>query len=192
MSDERMSVMSVIPDTGFVPTMAMALAATVVKRNEMTKTISSAVIDCTHPSSSPKWKKMKSVSSVATRIVRIRFIDRSCCVRSDVSPDFLPPPNSETARAYGLADDLRLADDADDAGHGDAADADRLADVGEEVLGREEARWIGEDLLARDAQQRASAAGSIASASEPTTGTMTNHTRHDPAVMISAYFSPMM
>ena len=97
MSDERMSVMSVMPDTGFVPTMAMALAATVVKRNEMTKTIN-AVIDCTHPSSSPKWKKMKSVSSVATRIVRMRFIDRSRCVRSDVSPAFLPPPNSETAR----------------------------------------------------------------------------------------------
>ena len=34
--------------------MAMALAATVVKRNEMTKTISSAVTDCTQPSSRPK------------------------------------------------------------------------------------------------------------------------------------------
>jgi len=36
------------------------------------------------------------------------------------------------------------------------------------------------------------AAGSTASASEPTTGTITNHTRHDPAVMIMAYFRPMM
>ena len=38
----------------------------------------------------------------------------------------------------------------------------------------------------------ASAAGSSAWASEPTTGTMTNHTRHEPAVMIMAYLSPMM
>ena len=97
-SDERMSVMSVMPDTGFVPTMAMALAATVVKRNEMTKTISSAVTDCTQPSSRPKWKKTKTASSVATRIVSTRFIVRSRCVRC-VSPPpvVLPPPNSETA-----------------------------------------------------------------------------------------------
>ena len=36
------------------------------------------------------------------------------------------------------------------------------------------------------------AAGSIASASDPATGTRTNHTRHEPAVMIMAYLSPMM
>ncbi len=36
-----MSVISVMPDTGLDPTMAMALAATVVKRNEMIKTSSS-------------------------------------------------------------------------------------------------------------------------------------------------------
>ena len=34
----RMSVISVIPDTGLLPTMAMALAATVVKRKAMTAT----------------------------------------------------------------------------------------------------------------------------------------------------------
>jgi len=36
------------------------------------------------------------------------------------------------------------------------------------------------------------AAESTASASEPTTGTITNQTRHEPAVMIMAYFRPMM
>ena len=36
------------------------------------------------------------------------------------------------------------------------------------------------------------AAASTAPESEPTTGTITNHTRHEPAVMIMAYFSPMM
>ena len=97
-SDERISVISVMPDTGFVPTMAMALAATVVKRNEMTKTIRMAVTDCTQPSSSPKWKKTKIETSVAIRIVRMRFIVRSRCVRSVAAAwVLLPPPNSETA-----------------------------------------------------------------------------------------------
>ena len=35
----RISVIKVIPETGLVPTMAIALAATVVNRNAMTKTI---------------------------------------------------------------------------------------------------------------------------------------------------------
>ena len=38
----------------------------------------------------------------------------------------------------------------------------------------------------------AMAAGSIVSASDPTSGTTRNHTRHEPAVMIMAYFNPMM
>ena len=97
-SDERISVISVMPETGFVPTMAMALAATVVKRNAMTKTIRMAVTDCAQPSKSPKWKKTKIETSVAIRIVRMRFIERSRCVRSTAaSPPPLLPPNSETA-----------------------------------------------------------------------------------------------
>ena len=39
-----MSVIRVMPDTGFEPTMAMALAATVVNKKAMTKTIRSAMI----------------------------------------------------------------------------------------------------------------------------------------------------
>ena len=44
-TDARINVISVIPDTGFVPTMAIALAATVVNRKEMpaTKTIATNV-----------------------------------------------------------------------------------------------------------------------------------------------------
>ena len=38
----------------------------------------------------------------------------------------------------------------------------------------------------------AMAAGSMLSASEPTSGTTRNQTRHEPAVMIMAYFRPMM
>ena len=90
--------MSVMPETGFDPTMAMALAATVVKRNEMTKTMRIAVTDCTQPSSSPKWKKTKTQTSVAMSSERMRFIVMSRCVRSVVSAPFLLPPSSETAR----------------------------------------------------------------------------------------------
>ena len=39
MMEERMSVISVMPLTGLEPTMAMALAATVVKRKAMTATM---------------------------------------------------------------------------------------------------------------------------------------------------------
>ena len=42
MTEERIRVMSVIPLTGLEPTMAIALAATVVKRKEMTATMSRA------------------------------------------------------------------------------------------------------------------------------------------------------
>ncbi len=39
MIDERINVIKVIPLTGFVPTIAMAFAATVVNRNEIISTI---------------------------------------------------------------------------------------------------------------------------------------------------------
>ena len=191
-SDERISVISVMPETGFVPTMAMALAATVVKRNAMMKTIRMAVTDCTQPSSSPKWKKTKTEMSVAIRMVRMRFIEMSRCVRSEAATALFAASELRDREAHGLADDLRLADDADDARHGDAADADGLADEGEEVLGGEDRLRVGDDVGACDAQQREHRGGSTASASEPTTGTITNHTRHEPAVMIMAYFRPMM
>ena len=44
-TEAKINVISVMPDTGLVPTIAMALAATVVKRNEMpaTRTIATNV-----------------------------------------------------------------------------------------------------------------------------------------------------
>ena len=44
MSEARMRVINVIPETGLEPTMAMAFAATVVKRNAMTKTMMRATM----------------------------------------------------------------------------------------------------------------------------------------------------
>ena len=67
---------------------------------------------------------------------------------------FVAPPQLRNGQPYGLTDDLRLFDDADDARHGDTADAQRLADEGEEVLGREKTLRIGHDVGARYAQQR--------------------------------------
>ena len=46
-TDARISVISVMPDTGLVPTMAMALAATVVNRNEIPATSKMATSVCT-------------------------------------------------------------------------------------------------------------------------------------------------
>ena len=46
MPEAMMSVISVMPDTGLLPTMAMALAATVVKRNAITTTTIKATMVC--------------------------------------------------------------------------------------------------------------------------------------------------
>ena len=70
----RISVMRVIPDTGFEPTMAIALAATVVNRNEMIKTITRATTDCIQLWSTPNWKNTNTVNNTAIstdRIVRM-------------------------------------------------------------------------------------------------------------------------
>ena len=50
-SEARINVIKVIPDTGFVPTIAIALAATVVNRKEIINTISMATM---------VWKRLPS------------------------------------------------------------------------------------------------------------------------------------
>ena len=54
MMEARMRVIRVIPLTGFEPTMAIAFAATVVKRNAMTATTIRAITACHRLSSTPK------------------------------------------------------------------------------------------------------------------------------------------
>ena len=95
-------VMMVIPLTGLVPTIAMALAATVVKRKAMTATITRPMRACqmlfTTP---PKAKKANTVSS-ATVMPRITVrIGRSFSVRcaASVLPFLL---NSLPARPMAL------------------------------------------------------------------------------------------
>ena len=65
-SDARISVISVMPETGLVPTMAMALAATVVKRNAMTKTIRIAYWLGTTPKKQEAWKFLGTFVAAAT------------------------------------------------------------------------------------------------------------------------------
>ena len=97
-SEARINVIKVIPDTGFVPTIAIALAATVVNRKEIINTISMATMVWKRLPNTPNWKKMKVVIKVASKPIRINFIERSCCVRSATSSLPFFPPNSFTAR----------------------------------------------------------------------------------------------
>ena len=53
-ADAIISVISVMPDTGLEPTMAIALAATVVKRNAITTTTSQATRACQNVLMTPK------------------------------------------------------------------------------------------------------------------------------------------
>ena len=86
MSEAMIKVIRVIPLTGLVPTIAMALAATVVNRNEITATISKPTRACqillTTP---PKAKKAKMASRAMTIPNTMFFIGISSCVRSATS-----------------------------------------------------------------------------------------------------------
>ena len=94
--------MSVIPDTGLEPTMAMALAATVVKRKAMIATSRMPTTAKSRlPSITPNQKKRKVAMSVTIEPMAIILNDMSRCVRC-VSPaafelPFISLAASETA-----------------------------------------------------------------------------------------------
>ena len=110
MSDAMIRVIRVMPLTGFEPTMAMALAATVVNRKEITATIRRPTRACqmllTTP---PKAKKAKIASRAMTMPQTMVFIGRSSSVRAGFS-SAVPGlrRNSLTAR---LAADLMTPKD---------------------------------------------------------------------------------
>ena len=80
---ERMRVMSVIPLTGLEPTIAMAFAATVVKRNAITATIKMpTIVKSKLPSIGPTKKKIVVTKMVMSVPMAIIFIERSRCVRT--------------------------------------------------------------------------------------------------------------
>ena len=85
-SEVMMSVIMVMPLTGLEPTMAMALAATVVKRNEMTATMTRPIRACqTLFTTPPKAKKAKMARRAMTMPKMTDFMEMSFCVRSTLT-----------------------------------------------------------------------------------------------------------
>ena len=96
-------VMMVIPLTGLLPTMAMALAATVVNRKEMTATISRPTSACqTLSTTPPKAKNANTASSASTMPVTTVFILMSRSDSSGLAAPALFLENSLTARPIAL------------------------------------------------------------------------------------------
>ena len=103
-TDDSMSVISVIPDTGLLPTMAMAFAATVVNRKAITATMSIPTTACQILKSTTPTKKKTNVTNKAIPTpMAIIFIGRSRCVRSTATDDaLLLPFISEAANPTAL------------------------------------------------------------------------------------------
>ncbi len=98
MADAMMRVMRVMPDTGLEPTMAIALAATVVKRNAMNVTTIQATSACHQLCITPNQKN----TSTATRAIEMKnticFMEMSSCQRTGLDWLGAPPLNSRPAR----------------------------------------------------------------------------------------------
>ena len=103
------SVMMVMPLTGLVPTMAIALAATVVKRKAITATISSPTRACqTVFTTPPKAKNAKTASSATEMPNTTVRIERSSSVRSGLA--CAPPLRENSLTAMPTADLITLDD----------------------------------------------------------------------------------
>ena len=77
-TEARMSVISVMPETGLVPTIAMAFAATVVKRKAMTATNSMPTTAKRRlPSITPNQKKRNVTMMVTTEPTAINLKEMS-------------------------------------------------------------------------------------------------------------------
>ena len=83
-TDAKMSVINVIPLTGLEPTMAMALAATVVKRKAITAVRMIATrANNRLPSMTPNQKKRKVMSNVTIAAMATKRKGRSCIPRAE-------------------------------------------------------------------------------------------------------------
>ena len=101
-TEARMRVISVIPDTGLLPTMAMALAATVVNRNAINATSRMPTMAKRRlPSITPNQKKRNVMRMVAIEPMAMILNEMSRCVRGTsavVSPfPFISLAASDTA-----------------------------------------------------------------------------------------------
>ena len=101
-TEARMSVISVMPETGLVPTIAMAFAATVVNRKAMTATNSMPTTAKRRlPSITPNQKKRNVTMMVTTEPTAINLKEMSRWVRnsslSALGVPFISLAASETA-----------------------------------------------------------------------------------------------
>ena len=96
-AEAMIRVINVMPDTGLDPTMAMALAATVVKRNAMTVTTTHATSACHQLWITPNQKKMSTATRAMAMKNTICFMEMSVCQRTGLSPRAAPPRNSRPA-----------------------------------------------------------------------------------------------
>ena len=96
--DAKINVMSVMPLTGFEPTIAIAFAATVVNKNEITATTAIPTNACFTLPTTPNQKKKNVTIKTRTMPTTTNFIERSRCVRSSFSTLFFFPLNSLAAK----------------------------------------------------------------------------------------------
>ncbi len=80
------SVISVIPLTGFDPTIAMAFAATVVKRNAIIVTTSHAIRACQKVWITPNQKNRNTPTNAIAVKYAMCFIEISVCQRIVFAP----------------------------------------------------------------------------------------------------------
>ena len=95
--EERISVIRVMPETGLVPTMAVALAATVVNRKAIRPTNKRPMAAWNQLCNTPNWKKRKVTMSEEMMPNEITFMGRSLWVRSICSRLFSSLPFSSLA-----------------------------------------------------------------------------------------------
>ena len=101
-TEARIKVISVIPLTGLLPTMAMALAATVVNRKAMTVTSRIPTTANSRLSITPNQKKRKVMRMVTTEPMAMILKAISRCVLSRFLLSLLPPFISLVARLTAL------------------------------------------------------------------------------------------
>ena len=82
MAEAMMRVIRVMPDTGFEPTIAIALAATVVNRNAMSVTTSHATNACQNVLMTPIQKNNSTAIKAMETKNTICFIEISLCQRT--------------------------------------------------------------------------------------------------------------
>lgn len=169
--------MSVMPETGLEPTMAIALAATVVKRKAITVMVIRATMACRSVIFTPIIRKMNTARSVRNRksVTNDIFRSRSLLLTATCSP---PPPFLPTANLKALPitpDDLMMP----------MIPAMAMAPI---PMGRTySAKIASADMAANGFTPPDAAANAPISL---TSGISTSHETSEPTVMITAKRNP--